>query len=438
MIAHHEVTPDRFAALGSGLGGPAAVADLAAAQRSKRLLLLRHLSTTGADAGAVDVLIEADRRDRRAVSELVDDPLVGAWLAGTVRRHLGHAESAVPLADDVAQLGALAAVAALRAGVDAELSTRTRQGRVTLPTLGTAVGCGDGPALITVAGGRATVSGASATVRVADDDVRWRPLRRLRARHGDRVATVAVEDGSPYRDCYHAPPAGRFSDAEFAAWQDLYAEAWSLLAGRAPERADELIAGLRSVVPLTTDDSGVARSGTARDAFGTLGLTRPRSATELAVTLIHEFQHSKLSALLDLVPLVVPGGSERHFAPWRIDARPTGGLIQGVYAFLGVADTWRALLAAPGHAREAAREFAVVRTQVQVGLTALEGSGELTPRGRVFAGHLRTALTALLAVPVPAAAITAADESLTRRRHRWQAHNAPSTLSPQDQGMTVL
>ncbi|GAB1689769.1 HEXXH motif domain-containing protein [Krasilnikovia sp. M28-CT-15] len=423
MIAHHEVTPDRFAALGSGLGGAAAVADLAAAQRSKRLLLLRHLSTTGLDRDAIAVLIEADRRHRQAVTDLVDDPLVGAWLAWTVRRHLGHVESAVPLADDVAQLGALAAAAALRAGVDTELHTRTRRGAVTLPTLGTAVGCGDGPAVITVAGGRATVSGQRATVRVADDDPRWQPLRRIRAHDGDRVATVAVEDGNPYRDCYHAPPADRFSDAEFTGWQHFYAEAWALLAGWAPERADELTAGLRSVVPLVTDDSGVARSGTARDAFGTMGLTRPRSAAELAVTLVHEFQHSKLSALLDLVPLVVPGGTERHFAPWRIDARPTGGLIQGVYAFLGVADTWRALLAAPGLELEAAREFAVVRTQVEVGLAALEGSGELTGPGHDFAARMRSALDAHLAVPVPPSAVIAAGESLARQRRAWAVHN---------------
>lgn len=36
MIAFHDIPADRFAALGSGLGGPEAVADLAAAQSSKR------------------------------------------------------------------------------------------------------------------------------------------------------------------------------------------------------------------------------------------------------------------------------------------------------------------------------------------------------------------------------------------------------------------
>jgi HEXXH motif-containing protein len=419
---HHEVPDSRFAALASGFGGPEAIADLAGAQRSKRLLLLRAISQAAEDRTATEVLIQADRRDRHVVADLMSDPLVGAWAADAVR----------PPADpaDLGQLSALAAAAAARTGFDVRLNTRTRARRITLPTLGTALLEADGMAVLTVKDGRVTVHGDSGTVSASDDDPRWQSLRRLRARHDDRRGTLAVEDGNPYRDCYHAPPADRLSDTDFARWQELYAEAWALLAGFAPERADEIAAGLRSVVPLATGDDAMARSGTARDAFGTMGLTCPGSATEFAVTLVHEFQHSKLSALLDLVPLYVPGGYKLHFAPWRTDARPTSGLIQGVYAFFGVADTWRSLLAAPGLAQQAAREFAIVRRQVQTGLTALEGSTELTPKGSEFAAGMRVALDALLAVPVPPAAARAADAALAERRRIWETHNGgalPST-----------
>jgi uncharacterized protein len=432
MINYHRVPADRFAGLAAGLGGPAAVAELAAAQLSKHLLLLRYVTEawSGAEGQrAADVLIAADRRDRQAVAELIGDPLVGAWLAGTARRVRGGGESAVPIGDDLAQLGALAAVAALRTGADAETRTRTRAGGVTLPTLGTARFDSDDAAVITVSGGRVTVATASVSV-VVGDDPRWHPLRRMIARHGDLGAEVALEDLNPYRDCYHAPPAERLSAADAGRWQELFAEAWALLAGHVPERAAELAAGLRSVVPLVTDDSGMARSGTARDAFGTMGLTRPRSGADFAVTLVHEFQHSKLSSLLDLADLYVPGGAERHFAPWRTDSRPTGGLIQGVYAFLGVADAWRALRAAPGLADEGARELAIVRQQVNVGLTALEGSAELTPKGREFATGLRATLSRLLAEPVPAAAAAAAEEVLARRRRAWEQHVRGVVTSP--------
>jgi HEXXH motif-containing protein len=430
---YHRVPADQFAGLASGLGGPAAVLGLADAQRSKHLLLLRFLteawSADDACRTAVEVLIRAQRRDPGAVAELMVDPMVGAWAVRTTRRIVGqNEEPGVPLSVDLAQLGALAAAAALRTGLDAEVRTHTRTGRVTLPTLGSAVLSCDRPVLVTVSGGTATVCDGADPLTVSGKDPRWQELRRLIARHGDLSGSLAIEDGNPYRDCYHAPAADRLADAEVRLWQDLFAGAWDLLARFLPERAAELAAGLRSVVPLVAEDDGVARSGTARDAFGNLGLTRPRSAADLAVTLVHEFQHSKLSVLLELVPLYVPGGPERHFAPWRTDARPTGGLIQGVYAFLGVADTWRALRAANGLEEQATREFATVREQVAVGLTALEDSTELSPKGREFAAGLRGALNRLMAEPVPTSAAQAATSALSRRREAWYERNSGCIL----------
>ena len=55
-----------------------------------------------------------------------------------------------------------------------------------------------------------------------------------------------------------------------------------------------------------------------------------------AETLVHETQHLKLCALLDLVTLARPDDGRRYYAPWRPDPRPAGGLLQGAYAFLGV------------------------------------------------------------------------------------------------------
>ena len=41
--------------------------------------------------------------------------------------------------------------------------------------------------------------------------------------------------------------------------------------------------------------------------------------TSRAVTLVHEFQHSKLSAVLDIVPLYDNGSGRTFFAPWARD-----------------------------------------------------------------------------------------------------------------------
>lgn len=94
-------------------------------------------------------------------------------------------------------------------------------------------------------------------------------------------------------------------------------------------------------MPLNDLGDGSSRSGTARESVGALGLTRSASPADFVITMVHEFQHSKLSAVLDLVPLYHFGGTERHCAPCRVAPRPISGLLQGVYAFLAVADTWR-------------------------------------------------------------------------------------------------
>jgi HEXXH motif-containing protein len=230
---------------------------------------------------------------------------------------------------------------------------------------------------------------------------------------------VSMEDTDPYRDAYHAPPSQRLPDQQYEQWQALFEDAWELLGELLPERAAEMANGLRSLVPLKDDGSGAARSGTARDSIGAAGLTRPTSAADFAVTLVHEFQHSKLSAVLDLHSLYIDGGKERHFAPWRVDARPTSGLMHGVYAFLGVADAWRALRAAPSLDLVAAQQFATTREQVRVALTSLEQSFELTPNGRRFVQGMRGALDRLLAESLPDAMIRDARRALAERRASW-------------------
>ena len=69
----------------------------------------------------------------------------------------------------------------------------------------------------------------------------------------------------------------------------------------------------------------------------------------LASVLVHECQHAKLNAVLDLIPLSRPDQA-RYYAPWREDPRPLGGLLHGAYAYLGVSDFWRVQSSRSGHA----------------------------------------------------------------------------------------
>jgi uncharacterized protein len=176
-------------------------------------------------------------------------------------------------------------------------------------------------------------------------------------------------------------------------------------------------------VPLVQTDDRSARSATIRHAFGVFGLTRPPSAAEFAVTIVHEFQHSKLSALLDLVPMSDPNDNRRYFAPWRTDPRPLSGLLQGVYAFVGVADAWRALREVADLGPVAEQQFANARLQVHSGLASVEQSCGLTPAGQALTSQLRRTTDALLAEPVPPAVALAAEGSLERIRQQWLQRN---------------
>lgn len=42
-----------------------------------------------------------------------------------------------------------------------------------------------------------------------------------------------------------------------------------------------------------------------------------------------------------MVTLTVPDDGQRFYAPWRDDARPVSGLLQGAYAYLGLSRFWR-------------------------------------------------------------------------------------------------
>jgi uncharacterized protein len=410
MTRYHSLTADQFDRLATGGGGPDGVAALRSAQVSKHLLLIAHLLREWpgetAERDHLATALEAARlRAPEAFAEVIGAPLVGAWTAITARaaRHGTAARS------DFAHLAGLTAVACAAAGVDVEVEVPVRDGLAALPGVGAIAAPGRERTTVAVVDGR---------LPALEHAVRY-----LTPTSGGRGLRLGLDDVDPYRHGHHAPPAPRLTPDELARWRELLDEAWRLLAGRAPDRADELSAGLRTLVPLVQLDARSSRSATIRHAFGVFGLTRPTSPTDFAVTLVHEFQHSKLSAMLDLMPMTDPADDRRYFAPWRVDPRPISGLLQGVYAFVGVADTWRALRGVAGAEATADREFAEARLQVDRGLDAVERSGSLTPDGVQLAARMRATTDRLLAEPLPPAVDRAAEAALRRIHEQWQAQN---------------
>ena len=169
---------------------------------------------------------------------------------------------------------------------------------------------------------------------------RWRPLRRLRSDVSGVEIAVEFDDLDPYRGCGPLRPAGRVSDASLRGWQGTLESAWSLLVTDHRASAEAIAGGLMAVVPLEPSPDAAELSATCQEAIGAVAMTPPCDALALSLALVHEFQHTKLGALLDLVPMTDRQPERRLYSPWRRDPRPLHGLLQGAYAYLGLTGFW--------------------------------------------------------------------------------------------------
>ncbi|NUP44608.1 MAG: HEXXH motif domain-containing protein [Streptomyces sp.] len=418
--------------------------ELLRAERSRRLLLLRALDNgvRRADAPASyaqawTLLARVQRQAPAAFEDVLMSPNTGMWVSLAVRRIRGRVYEDAPLRVIVGHLAALAAAAGARAELDFSITVPTRGGRVPLPTLGCAVLPEKEPwgtALVEGRGGLLRITGAGGAVEVTPGWDRrepgWLPVRRLVLGAGESAKPLILEELDPYRT-YPRPSEPRpLPQAEAEHWQALLSGAWDVLLRDEPETARAMRHGLVSLAPTPTRERFRPHSSTAGDAFGGVTASCPDDVPQLAATLVHEFQHIKLGSLIHLGPLTdpLPDGQEREelfYAPWRDDPRPLGGLIQGIYAFFGVARFWRAHrhTADPAYAPLAHFEFALWRTQVRTALDAVRGHERLTPLGRTVVESLAERCARWLTDDVPAMPLRLAQEAAGDHRARWRAHH---------------
>ncbi|MFI6930805.1 HEXXH motif domain-containing protein [Streptomyces sp. NPDC050287] len=455
-----------FAELATGGGSPEALAFLERGERARRLLLLRtlhaHLDSLPAPlsppADLWRTLVSAAGQDPEAVDRLLLVPQVGGWLAHVLRQLHGTAQGP-PLWAETGRLGALAITAALLARTEADLVVPLVDGALHLPGLGTARLTDPGTEPVS---GRARTSGGELTLTVpasrsqalatsaitltcrpdtvsvheetaqVEEGPRWIPLRTLTHHAPEGTVAIPLDDLDPYRDLGEPVTPARLDGDEAAVWQDMFDEAAALLTGPGrepgPGRLDP--SAIRAVVPWgrTSVDPppspDVRVSATSGDSYAAMLIARPASAVSLAETLVHEFQHSKLAALLHLFPLLDDDRAERYYAPWRADPRHLTGLLHGAYAFTGVAGFWRDRLSEPEHAETAAYHFALRRVQSRLVVRTLQTSGRLTAQGRALAAGLARTLDDWLREPVDPAALFRARTAAALHRTEWRLRNA--------------
>ncbi|WP_371670598.1 HEXXH motif domain-containing protein [Streptomyces sp. NBC_00289] len=435
MLPYHRLTPGSLTGLACGEGDPDTLTLLLAAERSRRLLLLRMLDDATELGPGWDLLSEAQRRAPAVVDELLTHPQTGMWLATALRRLRGTAaRDEPPLWVVLGHFSALAAVAGLRAEIDFTIQVPVRHGRVVLPALGCAVVPAAEPwttATVRVEAGNAVVETAGATVAVpptpGSAGPGWHPLRRLTVGPARQRLEVALDDVDPYRT-YPQPTEPRpLSEEAAGRWRQVLERAWDVLRQEQPGTAEAMRRGVLSLTPTPARERFRPRSVTSGDAFGGIEASDPDDAVQLAVTLVHEFQHTKLGGLLHLTPLLADdsdGRTELWYAPWRDDPRPLEGLLQGIYAFVGITRFWRTHRRSTGaHTTMADFEFALWRTHLSRAIEQVHRHPRLTPLGGVLLDTLRDHCARWLEEPVPGEQLALARLCADDHVARWRAHH---------------
>ncbi len=391
MIGTHQIPDQVFARLSATHGGPEGIEVLRRARGSTLTLLLTEILAERARATeAVELLVHMERTAPAGTADLLLYPWIGAWLAGALVRPWSP--------EDDNYLAGIAVAAAIRAGEPVPRSLRAGRPplRLEVPSIGVSEGATPGP-----------IPGPG-----------WMPVHQVDIGGTHAGARVTIDDVDRHRFCFELPMSGRLADAEVTRWRDRLTGAFDLLAAHAPGRHQELVAGLRAIAPL--DHSATrGRSATHRYAFGGFAAGLPETDAELAAIAVHEFQHSKLNALMDVVKLCEPGRPERYFAPWRADPRPLSGLLHGTYSFAAMAGFWDALRTNPALEARATTQAADYRAQVLRVLRDLGGAPGLTGTGRAFVRGISAEMTNG-ARPLPAVAERQAERRLERIEQRWK------------------
>ena len=439
MLTSHLLPEAAFSALAEGAGRPATIRLVRDAQLSKHLMLLHAIADAASTGDASAAGPAAFRAGYALLAELQATGAAGAdWLLGLP--HLGSwaHDCLIRLeqgsAADFAHFACLVAAAAVRGGVPFELDVPVRDGRVQLPGLGFARITDESSWVRLCCDGDRVTAGrhldADRRDLVPDDGSggpvpQWSGTPVIRAVAGGLAWQVLLETQDSYLDRYTLPMATSLSAEEIRRWRQCALAAWEVLVRTHRWAAEPLPDLVSVIVPLTPHCDTDLVSVTTPAAFGAIATSWPPDPVTMAETLVHESQHVKLGGLLDMVPLVT-SGAEQVYAPWRPDPRPAGGLLQGVYAHLGIARFWNAQRRTetdPDDTLRAQVHFARWRSMIEPAAQTLLRTNCLTEAGVRFVDLLRAQGRRLEAEPLPGQAREIAAQVALDHRLTWQVRH---------------
>jgi len=174
-------------------------------------------------------------------------------------------------------------------------------------------------------------------------------------------------------------------------WTRTLADGLALIQSYMPELRAEIDLYLHQIVPVGYD-AHTHLSASYQEVIGTVYMTlHPQPMTMVEAT-IHEFQHNKLHAQLELDPLLHNAFHPLYSSPVRPDPRPLQGLLLAVHAFQPVARLYQ-LMRAAGHEGTSQPDFERRYAQIikgnHEGATVLLEHGQPTAIGQGLLDEIR-------------------------------------------------
>ncbi len=126
-------------------------------------------------------------------------------------------------------------------------------------------------------------------------------------------------------------------------WLKALRDAFALVGELLPGIRAEMAHYVQAIVPVGYFPEKHL-SASYREAIGTLYLSLHPQPMTMVEALIHEFQHNKLNALLELDEVLIGAHEPVYVSPVRPDPRPLHGVLLAVHAFVPVARLYEKLL----------------------------------------------------------------------------------------------
>lgn len=434
----HQLTRADLVALASGKFTGNLIGRLRSAELSKNVLLLEAIRREAVRSGSDEIIaiIDSSREVLRAaqvcqpdvVERLLALPNFGLWAAECLMRLRSRTEQ--PGAPDVGHLAAFGAVAALRTRQHCHLRLPVRDGVVYLPTMGrVTVPSGSGRSwadFVSNDRGAVVVSGSwELHLPARSPDVRsWTSAYSVAARSRGLEIRLVLEDSDPFLSRL-APSPCPISPGLAQEWQQRLTEAWELLTRYHRDVALGLAETLTAIIPSSELERGQPVTATSGWAWGAILLSLPPDKLSFAEALAHEFHHLVLAAVEDVTMLIDAAHDDLCYAPWRDDPRPRSALLQGSYAFFGVAAFWlrQSRAGTCADMQKAQVEFARRSENVSDALSELRGWTGLTGAGHQFVAQMTDQLAGLLTEPMDPSARAMARQVNSEHRAQWLRAN---------------